>query len=286
MTQKIIDFKQYTERPPKVAQARLDQIDAQLEDLADSSFGVEQLPKKMLQKERALHTYPKISPEFLKMHNHATWKPEHWQREHTIHVPRFGVYSLDNPNMTIEVGYGVGTYGNEFCFRVSEPRLPRALINHLARSSEIFRDGETGNLLSWTNGKWLGYTRSKSEWKRDIDPSLPKKTRKKIKRVFEDYKLNLAYNRYDNRLVRLGSNFNGIVPTKIKQRVEEARRFFQDNIFLVAETKPEEWSIQTSPESRIVRDPLLLGVIDNDCFYIDEFNTTPLEDYVKREFTE
>ncbi len=74
----------------------------------------------------------------------------------------------------------------------------------------------------------------------------------------------------------LTSTFNGIIPQKTKEKVYNAIDYFEDEVYLVAETKPEEWDI-----TKIKDDPLVIGMKNDKAYLIDHFNTTPLENLVK-----
>ncbi|MBS3093700.1 hypothetical protein J4456_03930 [Candidatus Pacearchaeota archaeon] len=82
------------------------------------------------------------------------------------------------------------------------------------------------------------------------------------------------------KTLNLSSEFNGILPTVTKEKIKIAKSIFPKQVYLFAETKPDEWGHKEySP------DPLIVGVsLDNRTYLVDHFNTTKLEDYVRREF--
>ena len=78
---------------------------------------------------------------------------------------------------------------------------------------------------------------------------------------------------------RIASQFNGLIPKRIKENVKESQKYFKkENIYLISETKPEEWNVT----SILKADPLIIGLIgDKYAHLIAHFNTTPLENLVK-----
>ena len=76
------------------------------------------------------------------------------------------------------------------------------------------------------------------------------------------------------------SYFQGIVPVETKRKIKEARKVFgKRKLFFIAETRPESWDVK-----EITRDPLVVGVLEDKCYLVDKFDTTPLEEYVSKEF--
>lgn len=90
--------------------------------------------------------------------------------------------------------------------------------------------------------------------------------------------------------------FDGMIPQDIKKKAAGIKDKFGEGLYIVAEINPDEWS-----NSIRKTDPLLIGVesalpksngnrdIDRiekaKAFYIEKFNTVPLEDYIRKEFT-
>ena len=84
-----------------------------------------------------------------------------------------------------------------------------------------------------------------------------------------------------NKMAEITSHFQGIVPVETKQKIKEAKKIFgKRELFFIAETRPESWDVQ-----EITKDPLVVGVLEDKCYLVDKFDTTPLEEYVSREFT-
>jgi len=78
--------------------------------------------------------------------------------------------------------------------------------------------------------------------------------------------------------IKLQSQFNGLIPHKTKEKVKEAEKYFnKDNIYIVTETKPEDWNVL-----KFEKDPLVFGIIgERNAHLIDHFNTTVFENLIK-----
>jgi hypothetical protein len=75
--------------------------------------------------------------------------------------------------------------------------------------------------------------------------------------------------------------FNGLIPQKTKEKLSVADQIFWKDSYLVVEIKPEDWNVH-----RVHADPLLISVDKSGKAYlIDHFDTTPMEERVRREFT-
>lgn len=110
--------------------------------------------------------------------------------------------------------------------------------------------------------------------------------------VFEGHLLNSLDNFKDKatkkkfkkiRSFQIETTFQGIIPKETKERIEQAEAIFGNGIYMIAETKPEQWR-----EARILtKDPIIVGIssMTERCYLIDHFQTTPVEDYVRREFS-
>jgi len=83
--------------------------------------------------------------------------------------------------------------------------------------------------------------------------------------------------------VRIETYFKGIIPRTTKQKIAEAKDLFTGcadcGIFLIKECP--SWN-----EREITKDPLIVGVIGEKAYLIDHFDTSDLEEYIKKEFTE
>nr|MBA4404958.1 hypothetical protein [Nanoarchaeum sp.] len=86
--------------------------------------------------------------------------------------------------------------------------------------------------------------------------------------------------------IRFDARFNLslILPETTKQKIQQALTVFEtDQIYIIPETRPEQWSVNyevgIGPS-----EPLIVGVKNNRTYLIDCFDTTPAEEYIRREF--
>lgn len=97
------------------------------------------------------------------------------------------------------------------------------------------------------------------------------------------FKTNLRYrggNPHSESRIMFTSVFDGFIPKETKRNLKVAENIFGRQLYIVAEAK--NWQGKPIP----IVDPLILGHINNECFLVSQFNCTPVEDYVKREFKE
>ena len=254
-----VDLERFVQPVKTLTLEQRSEARKRLEELTKTGLGVERFPQENLAQALANSFYSRISPEFLRMSQvyHSPKNPEF-----KIRVPKFGVYSLDNPAMNLYFGH---EFEEGYFFRVTSPEdFPRILREHLLLSTDF---GEDTHSELWchspgTSNRYNGLFCPK-------DKKLPKHLRKK-------YHWNPHV---------LSSTFYGFLPEKTKQEIAEAKPLFRNDLFLVAATKPESWAFTKFSPPKLVRDPLILGIIGEKCYLIDHFDTTPIEDYARREFT-
>ena len=277
-------------------------VDSRGETLAMEKVPIEKLIKQKTALEARLN-FPQLDVSFLSMSNITR------SQDRNIQVPRFSVYGLDNNVFSMNVRYddgaiataiactgaiataiaggtvglavvgaaiaggtvglavvgaaiAGGTVGGVVIVNyystmvdVSFPNLPRVFTNNLVKATEFSRYAEP-NVLEWRERAY-----------RFKGKDIPRKVRKK-------YKVK------DGDGITLTSRLNGLVPTETRERIMAASKVFsRENLYMIAETKSEEWSV-----TKLVIDPLVVGVLDDKCFYVDRFNTTKIEEYVSREF--
>ena len=263
-------------------------VDSRGETLAMEKVPIEKLIKEKTALEARLN-FPQLDVSFLSMSNITR------SQDRNIQVPRFSVYGLDNNVFSMNVRYddgaiataiagtgaiataiaggtvglavvgaaiAGGTVGGVVIVNyystmvdVSFPNLPRVFTNNLVKATEFSRYAEP-NVLEWRERAY-----------RFKGKDIPRKVRKK-------YKVK------DGDGITLTSRLNGLVPTETRERIMAASKVFsRENLYMIAETKSEEWSV-----TKLVIDPLVVGVLDDKCFYVDRFNTTKIEEYVSREF--
>lgn len=82
----------------------------------------------------------------------------------------------------------------------------------------------------------------------------------------------------DRHAVSLTAKFSGIIPAEAKQQIQKAKTQF-DSVLLLQEAV--EWDAELHP----VPDPLIIGVKNGVYYLVGDFDTTTMEEYVKKEFT-
>ncbi len=192
--------------------------------------------------------FPQIDPAFLSIKHADTYDCKHRDalegiKNFEICVPRFAVYTIDNPicALKITVSYEVrdkDPLGRGRIVAVYfESGLPDILNNNLFRSFQI-----------------------KSE------------------------KYSFGTRQSESTL-EFTSLFNGIIPEQGKQSIELAQKLFRDQVYLV--TEATKWNVKTIPSKdppTPIKDPLVIGIVGDECFLVDQFDCTTIEDYVRREF--
>lgn len=255
MTSQTLDLEQHITSPPEVDAERLQRLNAKLEELAKGGFVVEELPRAQLAHQAAVYTFPKLEMSFL---THSNEKRDRWSGDNpltfTIRVPRFGVYRLDNPRMSIEVEYKGFLEG--FIFRVVEPApFPDFMGKPIALSTGFSIESQLVNREA--ESEYVGY--------------------------FDQKELRRTYKALG--VLGINSTLHVLIPTETRGLIREAEKIFGREIYLVAETPPSAWSVRRVAPPRSIVDPILVGVVNNEAFYLDRFNTTPMEEYVAKEFT-
>ena len=80
--------------------------------------------------------------------------------------------------------------------------------------------------------------------------------------------------RHEIRKTHFISIFKGLIPSGVKKEIKEATQYF-DQIYILGEAK---WCVENpTPE----KDPLVIGILNDSCYLISEFDTTPIEKLAK-----
>lgn len=119
-------------------------------------------------------------------------------------------------------------------------------------------------------------TNGKLEVTLSCDPKLPGVIQQCYADVFALLRVQAERTQ---KTVKLTAKFSGVIPEKVKQRIAHARSVFS-SIFILAEVGT--WSLTEEALTKV--DPLVVGFADESFWLIDTFDTTPLEEYVRREF--
>ena len=230
----------------KVDHEEVKRIDDKLKEINKYDYRIEDLPKRILLLQKALYTYPKLSTEFLSLHNEFEYGGE------IINIPKFGVFTRNKSKISIDFGYS--SENSKFMVLIS-PSFPKIIEKPLAKSIEFLKD-EFGIEYS----HFSGYS---------LINRPTKEIAKKYKRIGG---ININY------------NFQGFIPSDIKDRITDTSEMFLDGVFIIKEIQPHEWNAKEVVIKGI--DPIICGVIEDTAFYIDKFNTTPLEEIIKTGFSQ
>ena len=83
----------------------------------------------------------------------------------------------------------------------------------------------------------------------------------------------------EKKIYSITARYDGVIPPETKEKVRTAEKLFE-RVYLLTEVK--KWKLQATARPRL--DPLVLGLKTGHLFLIAEYDTTPIEEWVKREF--
>lgn len=187
--------------------------------------------------------YPTIKPSFLSMEH-----PDHYNlKEHGFKavLPRFAVYSLDSPRCIVALAIEAVNYG----YLGSDGSDVTCL-------GQIIKEPQLPNELSNPITDAISIT--------GMNPKCG------IPHPFHGE-------------ITFSSQFKGNIPQEVKEEIKLARRAFGKELYIIAEANRWERGEDKILSPKRTGDPLVVGVIDQQCFLVSEFNCTPLEDYGRRE---
>lgn len=255
----VLDLEQYKTAPVKISSDELTKINNKLEELAQDFFPIEEEARQKLIYQKALYTYPKFNTDFLSLSAEREWKYKDnmgYDKITNIKVPRFSVHRLDESKMIMRFN---GNKNRCEAWIISPNNLPKIISIPLLKTTEFFDE----NFLYKNDEEKFIY----------LDVGKCFFDVKSFKEIFKKYR--------EIGRIEIQRAFNGLIPVENKKTIREAQKVFGNEIFIFAEAKPEDWNIR-----KYIEDPIVAGVIKNECFYIDKFNTTPLEDFVKTGFSQ
>lgn len=237
-----VNLGNYVYQQEELTGSKKQEIDDLIKQLEGNALNVEQFPLKLLKLQRA--QYPILDPEFLTMHNTIKYKGQE------IQVPKFSVYGKSQEGFNdFSIRRGVRSHNIFERYRIqmsiTHNRLPQLFDLPISKSMGFNFDSRLNAFFYATTTKEI--------WKN--------------------------YRKMGD--IELTSQFCGILPQEAKEKIREAETIFERDLYLIAETKPEAWTVK-----KLVKDPLLVGVLENKCYLIDYLKTTSIEDYVRKEFTE
>jgi hypothetical protein len=254
------------------------EIDELIGKLKESPYPSERVPLERLIQQKINLRYPLINPMFLEMSNPVEYEGNKFS------LPKFSVYSLRDNSFSILFERFLNTFNMayDYLFSTNPDRrqLPQILNDQLYRGTD----------LSKNSGKteyYVDATKIYNDPNRGIN----------LRNVFVAMRAQ-GLKKYDfQRSLIFSSQFNAAIPENTKERIEEAKPFFKNDLYFITETKPEEWNVEAikgNPKiveypfreiREITEDPLVVGVYRDRAYLVDFFDATPLEDYVRSEFT-
>ncbi len=218
--------------------------------LADEMLGVEKNAKEKLVTNTLQTIYPIIDLSFLNMKHPAiinsNFQNKFQRYDFKTVLPRFGIYSLNSPKCVVALTVKAGyKIGGGSGIDCYERSIKKPKL-----PKELVKHLIAG--ISITGNKTIYY-----------------------ESVYLPNSCELTFS----------SQFFGLIPQNVKDKIQIARKAFGEDLYLVAEA--HNWE---TGKARLIHnsrdDPLIIGVKGRKSFLIAEFDCTPLEDYVRREFTE
>ena len=169
---------------------------------------------------------------------------------------------LDNPNLRIVINRTQAGIKSPRWLRLpikfevafDPENLPRIFQEDLVKAVDPFARGAEVNYWSYDDSYYGG----------SFDESLIKSYR-------------------GLKAISLHSSFHGIIPDESRERIQASQEMFGKDIYLVAERTPEDWAVDEY-QRKVTVDPIAVGVLYNECYIVDHFNTSPLERYVMKEW--
>ncbi len=200
--------------------------------------------------------YSELNPSFLSMGQ---------QKEHdgnTVRIPRFSVYSTDNPTFSIHFRRWYDSW--DMVSKTKSVLGGNGRIEIVIYAPKLFSDQLIKSL------EFNKYSNPSSDGSGHASEYLFQNIPKKVTEKYVEL----------GNVCVLGTQFNGILPDTTLDKIKEYEQTNGGNIYIIAESKPEDWTTKLLPTC----DPIIVGVLEDKCYLIDHFNTTQLEDYVRREF--
>ena len=241
-------LEKYVSEPEELEEERKREIDELIGKLEKNCLNVEQLPLMLLKVQRK--GYPVLNPEFLSMGIFTERK----DRGVEIKVPRFAVYKRSEQGFDsfslrfkIDQGHDALYYGG---IKINgDSGLPSLFETHLIKASDFYEHNKIENPpRNYPVGDKTGYNfKLVGETSSEV-----------VKKLFKKFPRNWSFS--------FDTEFNGIFPDTVKEKLAEADKIFGEDVYLIAETKPEDW--QSSSEAQVNPDPLLTGVAGNKLYLV------------------
>ena len=133
-------------------------------------------------------------------------------------------------------------------------------------------------VVSHVDNRWGG---GSLVYRKIFRPDLPTALSKHYADVVDRLKKRIGKARQS---IHLYTEFSGIIPPEVKQKIPVAKKQFK-KVFVLAEAKHWDVKKRFIPIRPRLADPLLVGWDGVGLWLIAHFDMTPVEEYVKREFT-
>ena len=255
---KFIDFPQNLDNQHlQVLEQRID----------EATLGIEAQTREALVLEKAALLYPIIDPSFLSIRGTKRQRIDKvncWvkgkytkgerKREFSLTLPRFAVFPLDNPNFSL-TGITTVWYNKK-------------------NESAAYKSAEISN----------------RDLQVQIKPSLPEQLEDQLtKAVLLSARTNVPGHKKVRYDWSFSTTFRGLIPQQAKTIIEQTRDIFGDQYYLISEASRWQGEINAEVIRPLLRDnydPLLIGIDSSGiCHLLAEFDSTPMESYVIKEFT-
>lgn len=206
--------------------------------------------------------YDRLDMSFL---GESTWSPQY-----NCKLPVFAAFDLQNATCTL-------TFQLQYLLRPQEYQAPK---EHMSRSLQINPES-VSEYFDYDGLAALAY-RTLTEAVRKHPQPRPEFDGGSHINAFAHADLNAEAS------ITVRADFAGAIPDDVREVIRKAQPQF-DQILLIAETK--EWSISTKtyvqPQPAMIpvgKDPLVVGRRDRSFWLLTAFDTTPAEDFVRREY--
>jgi hypothetical protein len=193
-----------------------------------------------------------------------------WSKTHNCKLPVFAVFDLQNPTCTLTVSSEYRLRPREYAYHNEEKRYHYQSVDPDSIREYFDLDG----LEALAHRALNSAVRAHPQPQPDLDTLWSK--------AYGHDDLNASAS------VTARADFAGVIPDEVRSIIRQALPKF-DQLLLVAET--ESWSVgvQTyvKPQPAMIPvgvDPLVVGRRDRSFWLVTAFDTTPSEEFVRREY--
>lgn len=247
------DISAYIARRPPLGTERKKELSRLIGRLEKEAMNIEQ--KGLTQLRIQAEEYPVVNTDFLKIPNTLTFG------DYKLNLPRFAVYARNNEGFcSFAVGFN-RHYNTSFDYYTWK-RVKLGLPFPNTTSSHLFGIPIAQSLYERAH-YFEAYYRS---------GKLPRAEVRKFKAISQ---MKTGSKKKDFQFY---STFSGILPVAEKKKLKRAEEIFKNQIYLIAEVKPEDWDKNSS-----ATDALIVGLEENVCYLVSHFSTMPWQDEIKKD---